>query len=400
MEEEDEEDERILLTSPSKEATEYMTKKYGPELEEDVPLYIFDVLLTERKSRLAIKLTTKDGGIFTQSFKPNTDFEYIKCIAAAVIMVRPRRLKPQVLKLKLTKHEQLEEFKNDPHDALPCMMSSKRMMDKLLRLCDYEELVIPDFICVSITDSVTDITKCVPVEVYNRAIDKPWDGGYRNTRTGIEYHNAFSQTGPRPPVRGPDLMNNRDTQTSWTRNRKLDMPYSQATQMFKNDLFIPCITDRILTPRPYETSQKRDLRLDVETRIRTIQRYFRAWKMRKCLRNLHQEYQERKANELAREEEELEDDRKRRRRDLICQVFPRSRVDFGMMYAIAGRWKQGEISKISTMYCGPAKIAELALLSDKEVAVFRAIEKLREVVKKDNCRQRDLKHLKKLGELT
>lgn len=173
----------------------------------------------------------------------------------------------------------------------------------------------------------------------------------------------------------------------------------QATQMYKDDVFVPCITDRILTPRPYETSEERERRLDIETRIRTIQRYYRAWKMRKCLKILRAEYRERKARELAREQAELEEDRRRRRKDLICQVFPRSRADFAMMYAIAEKWKQGEIAKINAMYCGPAKIAELALLSDKEVEIFKTIEKLQQVVHRDAIKQRDLNHLKKLGKL-
>ncbi|XP_044757630.1 IQ and ubiquitin-like domain-containing protein isoform X4 [Coccinella septempunctata] len=388
------ENETMILKKES--SGNFSTKKYGAEIEDEIPLYIFDILLTERKSRLVVKFSTRDGGIFAQSFLPNTDFEYIKCIAAAIIQVKPRRMKPNVIKLKLTKHEQINEFKNDPHEALPCMISSKKFMEKLIRLCDYEELVIPDYMCVTITDSVTDTTKCVPVEVYNRAIDKPWDGGYRNMRTGIEFHNAFSQTGPRPPVRGPDLMSTRDTQTSWCRNRKLDMPYSQATQMYKNDLFVSCITDRILTPRPYECSEDRQRRLNTEAKIRTIQRYFRAWKMRRSLKRLHAEYQDRKMKEFARREAELEDDRRRRRKDLICQVFPKSRIDFAMLYAIADKWKRGEISKISSMYCGPAKVAELALLSDKEVEVFKAIEKLQQVVKRDAVKQKELSYLKKL----
>lgn len=393
-------DEKEDSKSSKNEESGYLERHFGPEIEEDVPIYIFDVQLTERKSRLAVKFTTKDGGIFAQSFVPNTDFDYIKCIAAAVIEVRPRRMKHEVIKMKLMKHEQLNEFKDDPHEALPCMITSEKFMEKLLNICDYEELVIPDYMCVSITDSVTDITKCVPVEVYNRAIDKPWDGGYRNVNTGSEFHHAFSQTGPRPPHRSPDLMSSRDTQTSWCRNRKLDMPYSQATQMYKDDVFVPCITDRILTPRPYETSEERERRLDIETRIRTIQRYYRAWKMRKCLKILRAEYRERKARELARQQAELEEDRRRRRKDLICQVFPRSRADFAMMYAIAEKWKQGEIAKINAMYCGPAKIAELALLSDKEVEIFKTIEKLQQVVHRDAIKQRDLNHLKKLGEPT
>ncbi|KAL3276762.1 hypothetical protein HHI36_012129 [Cryptolaemus montrouzieri] len=383
-----------------KEKKKPLKRKIGEELQDDIPIYIFDISLTERKSRLAVKFSTTDGEIFAQSFQPDTEYDHIKSIVAGVIEVKPRRLKHNVIKLKLMKHEQINEFKNDPHEAIPCMFASKIFMRRLARQCKYEELVIPDYICVNVKDSTTDATRCVRVEVYNRAIDKPWDGGYRDTRTLIEYHNAFTQTGPRPPVRGPDLMSNRDTQTSWCRNRRVDMPYSQATQMYKEDLFIPCITDRILTPRPYETSEQLEKRIDIETRVRTIQRYYRIWKMRKCLKEMSEDYHMRQSKELEREQEEIEEDWRRRRKDLICQVFPRTQVDFGMLFAMAEKWKKAEIAKICAMYCGPAKIAELALLSDKEVEVFKAIDKLQKDVKRDAHRQQDLNYLKKLGEPT
>lgn len=39
--------------------------------------------------------------------------------------------------------------------------------------------------------------KEVVVEIWNQAITKPWIGGYRDRRTCLEYHHAFSQTPPR-----------------------------------------------------------------------------------------------------------------------------------------------------------------------------------------------------------
>lgn len=84
--------------------------------------------------------------------------------------------------------------------------------------------------------------------------------------------NNVTQTGPPPPKVPVTMKSNRDTQTYFTRNRRSETNYSRATQMSRTDLYIPSITDRILTPGPYETSDEREIRLDVEGKVRTIQR--------------------------------------------------------------------------------------------------------------------------------
>ncbi|KAK9884429.1 hypothetical protein WA026_007276 [Henosepilachna vigintioctopunctata] len=337
----------------------------GEELQDEIPLYIFNIMLTERKFRLAVKFTTKDGGIFAQSFLPDTDFERIKTVVATVIQVKPRRLKTNEIKLKLMKPELLDEFKNDPHEALTCMIDSATFLKRLTLECPTRSLLYR-------------------IILYNRAIDKPWDGGYRDTRTGIEYYNAFSQTGPRPPVRCPTLMNSRDTQTSWCRNRKLDMPYSRATQMYRKDLYIPSITDRILTSGKYETWEERSERLNTETSVRTIQKYYRAWRMRRYVREMSLEYRRRLNRQIECERAEKEEDWRRRRKDLICQVFPRSRIDFAMLYAMAEKWKKGETCE---------DIVD-------EIELFRAVDKLQQEVRRDTRKQNDLNYLKKLGDST
>lgn len=89
----------------------------------------------------------------------------------------------------------------------------------------------------------------------------------------MKYFHGYSQTGPPPPKVPPDQQLTRDTQTFILRNRLLGMAYSQATQMATRELYIPCVTDKILTPGPYETADEREKRLDVKGKVRTIQRY-------------------------------------------------------------------------------------------------------------------------------
>lgn len=55
--------------------------------------------------------------------------------------------------------------------------------------------------------------KRIVVEIVNDPIIKPFLGGYLNKLTAIEYHNAFSQTGPLIDHSKYDKLVTRDTQT-------------------------------------------------------------------------------------------------------------------------------------------------------------------------------------------
>lgn len=62
-------------------------------------------------------------------------------------------------------------------------------------------------------DENPSYSKCIVVEIVNDPIPKPFVGGYLNKLTGIEYHNAFSQTGPLIDRSKYDKLVSRDTQT-------------------------------------------------------------------------------------------------------------------------------------------------------------------------------------------
>lgn len=101
------------------------------------------------------------------------------------------------------------------------------------------------------------------------------------------------------------------------------------------------------------------------------------------MKNLHEEYQKCVTLELAEEERERKDDAARRRRDVVSKVFPITLTDFAMLYTMTERWKKAEIARISSMHCGPSKIAEFYLLLEKEIEILRNIEKLKNKVNKD-----------------
>ncbi|XP_056633896.1 IQ and ubiquitin-like domain-containing protein [Diorhabda sublineata] len=260
-----------------------------------------------------------------------------------------------------------------------------------------EDLVVPDILTINI-DEGENKHRQVVVEVHNKAIQKPMLGGYKHTQTGVRYFHGYSQTGPPPPKVPPDHKNHRDTQTYIMRNRKTQMAYAHATQMANLEIYIPSVTDKILTPGPYETADEREKRLDIDGKVRTIQRYFRAWKMRKALKELSAEYRKRVRLENEQDEKERLDDEKRKRQDVISTVFPMNMSDFAMLYAMVDRWKKNEIARITSMHCGASKIAELYLLLEKEIEMLRVIESMRNRVYKELEYKRIQDFFKKIGE--
>lgn len=117
------------------------------------------------------------------------------------------------------------------------------------------------------------------------------------------------------------------------RNRIQETTYDRATQMTNTEIWIPSLGDRILTPNAtYETADEREKRLDVLGKVKTIQRYFRAWKMRKALHALHDEYHRRVQNAELNENDRIMADRKRRQEEIVRKIYPRTRADYTMLY--------------------------------------------------------------------
>lgn len=244
-----------------------------------------------------------------------------------------------------------------------------------------EEMVVPDIITVRIQQA--DMYKDITVEIEDRRIRKPYIGGYRNKETGIEYHHAFTQTGPPPPKVLPRNKNTRDTQTLDTRNRRIHMSYSRSTQMCNEHTWMPNANDKIITAQKYETAEERAERIGYLRKVITIQRYFRRWKLNAALKKLVAEYRERIQNEKREQQELLRDYERQRKREIINKVFPRSRADFSMLYAMVDRWKKAHIERISKLYTPAAKLAEFCMLLNKEIEMLNVIEKHRQRLKQE-----------------
>lgn len=59
----------------------------------------------------------------------------------------------------------------------------------------------------------------------------------------------------------------RDTQTQELREKTLNTCITRATQMHRRDLYIPNITDKILTARPYADSDSMESQLYINDKV-------------------------------------------------------------------------------------------------------------------------------------
>lgn len=354
--------------------------------------------VTGRGNYITIKFFVEDNILYTQSYHEETAIRDLKVLLVNVFKIPANHMILLFDNLALDDEVTLTALgQKKTSGILEFTLKSTHANDKLLVNDAYRNYTEPDVLTVRV-QTISEGIKNVVVEVENRTINKPFLGGYLDKKSGLEYHHGFSQTGPPKPKISSKLKNHRDTQTYFTRNRKLDKEYSQATQMTTDQIWIPNITDKIIVAKTYETADEREKRLAISQKVWIIQRYFRAWLTRKRVKEYSAEYKKRQKCVSEREALEKTNDENRRKYDLINRVFPRTAADFSMLYSMTERWKKAEIRRIISMHCGPARIAEFYLLLEKEIELLRSIEALRMELKNDRAIQKELDFFKIIGD--
>ena len=363
------------------------------EFERDLP---FVELIPEDVKPVTVKFTTLDGHVFTQSYYDKLTVREIKTLLVDVFGVPAPVMELKFCETVVNDDTKLCEIVMGSVSKLDFELASKNSNYVISAEKVYQNFAVPDVITVKVLDDDEEYREVV-VEIEDRSIVKPFLGGYVSRKTGIEYHHGYTQTGPLHVKSSPDVFI-RDTQTYWTRNRKIETKYSRATQMSNENVYIPNVEDKILTSGPYETADEWERRRDVLGKVRTIQRYFRAWKLRACLKKLCEEYRRR----IQKEDEEQEflrrADVERKKREIIGKVFPRTKDDFSMLYSMVERWKKGELKRIISMSCSSARIAEVSVLLDKEIEMLQTIERYRKIVKDDMKIRKTEQFLRDIGD--
>lgn len=336
-----------------------------------------------------VKFITQDGTVFTQNYLNTITVGQIKNLLVDVFTLPASYYTISHKNVDLENHRVLKEFCEKPYNIVEFHLSSRNVRHSISAILAYENITVADVITVRV-ETECEGYKDVVVEIEDKSIQKPFIGGYVHRNTLIEYHHAYTQTGPPAPKVPPESKNHRDTQTYFWRNRKTETNYSHATQMTNNSTWIPNINDKILVAGVYETAEEREKRLAVAEKVVKIQKWYRSWKLLKLVKFYSDEFRRR----VIREQEDIalynKANERARRRELITKVFPRTKAEFASVYSMIDRWKKGEIQRISKNYCGPSKIAEFYTLLDREIEMLRTLETHRAKIKNDMKLKKDM----------
>ncbi|XP_046988900.1 IQ and ubiquitin-like domain-containing protein [Schistocerca americana] len=240
--------------------------------------------------------------------------------------------------------------------------------------------------------------KEVRVIIVWKLAKKPFLGGFRHKETAVEYHHAFSQTQPFPQ-KPYKQKNDRDTQTAWWRDEQQMTVCDRATQNYRRDYYIPWKGDVIKTAKEYVTAEEQERRRDLERKVRVIQRYVRAWLIRRMIRRASEEQRRRVAREAEQERLRIEARETRIKADIVKSTFPRRRADFEMLYSAVEQWRSAEADRIQRSQKAQAtKCAEYAQVLEKEVKNLFEIEKQRLSVKQERLRRKELEVIDRCAE--
>ncbi|XP_017007619.2 IQ motif and ubiquitin-like domain-containing protein [Drosophila takahashii] len=266
----------------------------------------------------------------------------------------------------------------------------------------YDKHRLADFITVHIPgeDTQDGQSKNVVVEIENAAIVKPFLCGYRDKITGKEYLDAFTQTGPYFDKMKYRKYKTRDTQTWEQKEKTLNTAHEQSVQCHLdgiNILYVSAANDFTIVPGKYQSFAQKERAERKLEKILLIQRNWRRWILWKYIHLRAKEYRRLVQNREQEDERYEKCVEQRVERHRVIKQFPRNKDDFDLLYAEVGRWKKAELKRITANYEGPARIAEVNILLDKEIQLLNGVERQRDLVYKAMEEFRNDQLLKEMG---
>ncbi|XP_004478300.2 IQ motif and ubiquitin-like domain-containing protein [Dasypus novemcinctus] len=221
----------------------------------------------------------------------------------------------------------------------------------------------------------------VSVEIVKSDFHKPFLGGFRHKITGIEYHNAGTQTIPKK-IPEKQKVFCRDTQTVYQRKKIQQTANTTSTQMTKIGVYVSNMTDKLVIPgRYFSAAEYHAQRLEAAI---VIQTYYRQWHAKVVVEDL------RRQKRLRLEWEEEEEIRKKREKeewmklDYYRRHNPKTKEDFELLYNALELWRQEELTHINQSYTGAERKAALCELLEKETQIIASIGRHRYIADVEN----------------
>ena len=217
----------------------------------------------------------------------------------------------------------------------------------------------------------------VKVAIEFSAVRKPFLGGYRNQKTGIEYHHSSAQTYIR--VKKPDgkVRVHRDVQTkqvsSGTTNDQMTTSHT-STQMTAPGVFVDPVGDTEVEPKPYETAEVWHGKRVAAVII--LQSHLRRVNAAKRVEGLRQEKKRVQEWLAAEEDRKVDDEEAEWQRRVDRRVNPRTKADFDLLYRGLEVWRLEEMEKLRGLESDDQIPAKVALLQ-QQCTYLNAIDKLK-----------------------
>ncbi|XP_067171517.1 IQ motif and ubiquitin-like domain-containing protein [Apteryx mantelli] len=255
-----------------------------------------------------------------------------------------------------------------------------------------QEYHMPGVITVRVQtdfDSFQDVT----VKIERPTYCKPFLGGFKHRITGVEFHNAGSQTVPKKrPDKGIKIFC-RETQTVFEKNKLQQTKNTTSTQMTKIGLYVSNMTDKLIRPGKYVTADEyHKRRLEA---VIVLQTYFRRWHAI----NVVQSLRERKSLRLEWEEQEELNKKKEKeeklRREYKRRLNPKTKEDYELLYHALELWRQEEIEQINRTLTGTERKAALCGLLEQEARLIASVGRYKLDADEENRQKAVLRFLDK-----
>ncbi|NXA30804.1 IQUB protein, partial [Eudromia elegans] len=242
------------------------------------------------------------------------------------------------------------------------------------------------------SDSFQDLT----VKIERPTYCKPFLGGFKHRITGVEFHNAGSQTVPkRRPDKGIEVFC-RETQTVFEKNKLQQTINTTSTQMTKIGLYVSNMTDKIIRPGKYVTADEyHKRRLEA---VIVLQTYFRRWHAINLVQNL------REKKRLRLEWEEQEELKKKKEKEEKLQSEyrriqnPKTKEDYELLYRALEVWRQEETKRINKSFTGAERKAALCGLLEQEAKLIASIGRYKLDTDEENRQKTILRFLGKCAQ--
>ncbi|XP_045047136.2 IQ motif and ubiquitin-like domain-containing protein isoform X2 [Desmodus rotundus] len=221
----------------------------------------------------------------------------------------------------------------------------------------------------------------VAVEIIKSDFHKPFLGGFRHKITGIEYHNAGTQTIPKKISEKHNVFC-RDTQTVFQRRKLQQTVNTTSTQMTKIGVYVSNITDKMVTPGKYfSAAEYHAQRLAA---VIVLQTYYRQWHAKTVVKYLRRQKMLRLKWEEQEEQRKIAEKEEWMTLDYYRRHNPQTNEDFELLYNALELWQQEELGRINQSFTGAERKAALCELLEKESQIIASIGRHRYIASNAN----------------